>query len=679
MGGYGGGSARGFWVALGLGGYGGGSARGSWFALGLGGYGGGSARGSWFALGLGDYANGRGLPFYFLVLLSPLVGEGNFEYTERDWFARILFRNPKPRRRFIAVFASFHSIDHPSLFVRRRLWAALPLVGSLVWLFSSSLVTTQLLAAPPHEDIPQVKMINDSMAAQWADNSIKPSPIEEDSIWARRVFLDLVGRIPNLSELSEFLKDKEQGRRVRLVDRLLGDDYTEEFANHWAMIWSNILIGRSGGNANNSLINREGMAKYLRDSFARNKPYNQMVLELVTASGATKPGEPDFNGATNFLIEKVNADGRIDAEDGVQATAAASKIFLGLQVQCTQCHNHPFNQWKQQKFWEFNAFFRQARSLRRFTPGTRDVSYASLVDEDFPGESNRADDAEIFYQERNGLTKVAYPVFIDGTEIGHSGFVTQVNRREELGKLMMASEFLDKMIVTRMWSQFLGYGFTRPIDDLGPHNAPSNAELLEQLGQEVRKSSYDLRQLMRWIVLSMPYQLSSRIIDANRADDPTVGETPRFSHFYTRQMTAEQLYQSLVTIGGQARGSLEQQQVERDKWLRQFVVAFGTDEGDEATTFNGTIPQALMMFNGELVKRTTQLDAGSFLKTLAEANSKPADKVQILFAAGVARKARPEEINVASAVLKARNNKMDEMLQDMWWAVLNSNEFIIVH
>ncbi len=548
-----------------------------------------------------------------------------------------------------------------------------------LWLACAGICSSLNAAPPNHEDIPQVKLINDSMAAQWADNALKPSPIEDDSVWARRVFLDLVGRIPSLAELNEFMKDKDTGKRARLVDRLLGDAYTEEYANHWAMIWSNILIGRSGGTGNNALINREGMAKYLRDSFARNKPYNQMVLELVTATGATKPGEEDFNGAVNFLIEKVNADGRIDAEDGVQATAAVSKTFLGLQVQCTQCHNHPFNQWKQQKFWEFNAFFRQARSLRRFTKGTRDVSYASLVDEDFPGESGRADDAEIFYQERNGLTKVAYPVFIDGTEIGHGGYVSQVNRRQELGKLLMASEYMDKMIVNRMWAQFLGYGFTRPIDDLGPHNAPSNLELLEQLGKEVRKSSYDLRQLMKWIVLSQPYQLSSRITDANRDDDPSVGETPRFSHFYTRQMTAEQLYQSLVTIGGQARGSLEQQQVERDKWLRQFVVAFGTDEGDEATTFNGTIPQALMMFNGELVKRTTQLDAGSFLKNLTDGPGKPADKVQLLFAAGLARKARPEEITVAAALLKARNNNMGEMLQDMWWAVLNSNEFIIVH
>ncbi len=540
-------------------------------------------------------------------------------------------------------------------------------------LFTCFAFSAAATAASPVE-IPQVKMIDEAMNAQWADAELKPSPIEVDGLWARRVYLDLIGRIPSYQEMNEFIKSKEANKRQLLVDRLLNDErYTEEFANQWAMIWSNILIGRSGGNANNSMINREGMAKYLRDSFARNKPYNQMVLELVTATGATKPGEEGFNGATNFLIDKVNM------EDGVQATAATSKIFLGLQVQCTQCHNHPFNQWKQQKFWEFNAFFRQARALRRFAPGTRDVAYADLVDQDFGGAGGRPDDAEIFYQERNGMSKVAYPVFIDGTEIGHSGFVSQVNRRQELGKMLLASPYLDKMIVNRMWAQFLGYGFTRPMDDLGPHNAASNPELLEKLGEEFRKSSYDIRQLMRWIVLSQPYQLSSRISKDNDKDDPTVGETPRFSHFYTRQMSAEQLYQSLITVGGQARGSLEQQQAERDRWLRQFVVAFGTDEGDEATTFNGTIPQALMMFNGDLIKRTTQLDAGGFLKALADAPSKPADKVQVLFLSGLGRQARPEEINIAAQLLTARKGNMGEMLQDMWWAVLNSNEFIIVH
>ncbi len=226
-----------------------------------------------------------------------------------------------------------------------------------------------------------------------------------------------------------------------MIDKLLYDDkYTEEYAGHWATIWTNLLIGRSGGNDRRDLTSRDGMQKYLRDSFAMNKPYNTMVYELVTAEGTTKPGTDGFNGAVNFLIDKVNE------EKGVLAASSTSRIFLGQQVQCTQCHNHPFNQWKQQKFWEFNSFFRQTRALRRFVDGTRDISYAELVNEDFAGEANAPEDALVFYELRNGLTKVAYPVFTDGTAIEVSGFVEDVNRRNELGRLMLESEYLDKMV-----------------------------------------------------------------------------------------------------------------------------------------------------------------------------------------------------------------------------------------
>ncbi len=541
---------------------------------------------------------------------------------------------------------------------------------SLIGFFHLAAVSAATL---PEPEIAQVKLINRAIEQQWKEYSLNPSPVEDDSKWCRRVFLDLIGRIPTYDELIDFLRDKADDKREKLVSRLLEDSrYTEEFANHWATIWSNVLIGRSGGTDRNSFISREGMAKYLRDCFARNKPYNQMVFELVTASGATKPGTEGFNGAANFLIDKVNT------EDGVQATSATSRIFLGLQVQCTQCHNHPFNQWKQQKFWEFNAFFRQSRALRRFVPGTRDVDFAELIDQDFAGEGGQPTEAEIYYQERNGLTKVAYPVFVDGTSIQRSGYVTEVNRRGELGKLVVSSEYLDKMIVNRMWSHFLGYAFTKPMDDLGPHTAVSHPQLLTDLGKEFRNSSYDLRELMKWIALSKPYQLSSRIVPGNQADDPTVGEPPQFSHFYLRQMSAEQLYQSLVNVGGQARGSLEQQQAERDRWLSQFVVAFGTDEGDEATTFNGSIPQALMLFNGDLSKRATAIDSGSWLGSLANSNAKLADKVGVIFAAGLARKPRVEELKIATQLVAARKGKADEALQDLWWAVINSNEFIMV-
>lgn len=536
--------------------------------------------------------------------------------------------------------------------------------------FSAGLLHAAEDAVPP-----QVLEINESIEQQWKDFEVRPAPDADASTWCRRVYLDLIGRIPTLSELTEFTQDRGSGNRQRLVTKLLYDDlYAEEYAEHWSTVWCNLLIGRSGGEDNRALTNRDGMLKYLRDSFARNKPYDKFVYELVTATGSTKPGTNGFNGATNYLINKVNE------EKGVLATSSTSRIFLGLQVQCTQCHNHPFNQWKQQKFWDFNSFFRQTRGLRRFVEGTNDIDHAELVDEDFAGEAGDANDAMIFYDLRNGLTKVAYPVFVDDTAIKTSGFVSEVNRREELGKLMMSSEFLDKMLVNRMWSHFLGYGFTKPVDDLGPHNAATHPDLLNFLGAEIRKNSFDMKQLMLWITLSKPYQLSAKHSSTNEVDDPSVGETPKFSHFYLRQMSAEQLYQSLVAASGAtSKGSYEQQERQRREWLQQFVVAFGTDEGDEATTFNGSIPQALMLFNGDLTKQAISDADGGFLKQLSTQGKMPRDRVTTLFLSGLSRRPTKDELTIASKLLVARGGKEVPMLQDMWWAIINSNEFIMQH
>lgn len=538
------------------------------------------------------------------------------------------------------------------------------------------LATPASLASDPAPNLPkQVATIDQQIERVWTDFEIRPAKQVDDATWCRRVYLDVIGRIPRTSELKAFVDDRDRDKRAKLIDRLLYDDrYTEEYAGHWATVWTNILIGRSGGNDRRSLTSRDGMQKYLRDSFASDKPYDTMVYELITATGATKPGATGFNGAVNFLADKVND------EKGVLATSSTSRIFLGQQVQCTQCHNHPFNQWKQQKFWEFNSFFRQTRALRRFVAGTRDIDHAELVNQDFAGEANDPSDALVFYELRNGLTRVAYPVFTDGTEIEVSGHVSDVNRRDELGRLMMESEYLDKMIVNRTWSMFLGHGFTKPIDDLGPHQAVSHNELLEYLGKEFRANSYDLKKLITWITLSQPYHLSAVLGRSNEIDDPSIGEMPKFSRFYLRQMSAEQLYQSMVTATDAASaGSYEQQEQQRRRWLQQFVVAFGTDEGDEATTFNGSIPQALMLFNGELTKNATSAKAGGFIDRISGFGRGPRQRVSELFLIGLARRPTKNELKIASKLLAGKNGNEKEMLQDIWWAILNSNEFIMQH
>ncbi len=546
---------------------------------------------------------------------------------------------------------------------------ALLSLGALSW-YSPAVRS----AEPDYGD--QVNKINELVRQVWTDYDLKPSPQAPDNEWCRRVFLDILGRVPTVEELQAFVSDKAPDKRGQLVNRLLNDErYTEEYARNWTTIWTNILIGRSGGTENRSLTNREGMQKYLRDTFARNKPYDRMVYELVSAKGSTKPGTENFNGAANFLAMKVNE------EKATLATAATAKIFLGLQVQCTQCHNHPFNEWKQQKFWDFNAFFRQTRALRKFVPGTRDVDFAELVDEDFAGEANNPDKAVIFYELRNATMQSAYPAFIDGTKIGESGYVSQINRRDELAKLMLTSEYLDQAIVNRYWGHFLGYGFTKPVDDLGPHNPPSHPELLAYLAEQFRENSYNLKELIRWVTLSEPYSLSSRTIEANVADDPLLGEQPKFSRFYLRQMRAEELYESLVTAtqAHKTRGSYEEQERAKANWLGQFTTAFGNDEGEEITTFNGTIPQALMMFNGDLVKEATSLDQGGFLWEVSASNLVAAKKINYLYQAGLARNASKDEILIANKLLLARGGKVEEALQDVWWAILNSNEFILNH
>jgi hypothetical protein len=552
------------------------------------------------------------------------------------------------------------------------------LVAVLAGLFA---VWTTLAAGDDSFGIPQVKFINEQVQAGWADAGLEPAAAATDGEWCRRVHLDLIGRIPTTAELLAFSKDSSPAKRADLVARLLGDEYVDEYARNWTDVWTTVLIGRD---VENEMVSRPGMRQWLRRSFSKNIPYDRFMEELVTATGSNtnKQGGEGFNGATNFLTGKME-------EGGVQATAKTAQIFLGMQVQCTQCHNHPFNKGKQNQFWEFSAFFRQTRALRKFEQ-TMDVKSIELVDEDFPGEGGDPEEAELYYELRNGLKKVAYPVFIDGTEISKSGYLPGkmedgkpygVHRRRELAQLIKASPLFPQAIVNRVWAHFLGYGFTKPVDDLGEHNPPSHPELLDGLALQFREQSFDLKSLIKWIVLSRPYALSSRISKGNTRDDPAVGEKPKFSRFYLRQMRAEDLYESLLTAteADQSRATGEKAAKKKDEWLGQFVIAFGTDEGDDATTFNGSITQVLMLFNGDLVKVATSTGKGGFLDRVASSGGKNAAKIDALYLAALARKPSAKEVAKANELMAARSGDAVGALQDIWWAVLNSNEFIINH
>jgi len=505
---------------------------------------------------------------------------------------------------------------------------------------------------------PVVALINQQIRQAWQDNQIVPSPVADDEEWFRRVSLDLHGHIPFWKEIDRFRKDKNPNKRAALVDKMLDDP---AFVRNWTTLWTNLTIGRQTPRQ----VSRAGIQKFFRESFAQNRPWNEIVYDLVSAEGRS-----DENGAVNFLLAQMAT-----RDEMVLATAKTTRLFMGVQLQCAQCHNHPFDPWKQAQFWELNSFLRQTRPIEHRTlnraTGQRMTDYTELVRTDFSGP--------VYYEKRSGEMQVAYPIFFDRKIDPGSG----VDRRKELARLMTSGDrpYIAQAMVNRTWGHFFGFGFSNPVDDIGARHPPSHPELLERLSQEFAKNHFDVKGMIRWICNTEAYQLTSRTTNKNAKDDPAMGHTPLFSRVYPKPLEAEQLYDSLLIatdVEHTVHADWAARQKQRDEWLQQFIIAFGTDENDEASTFNGTIPQALLMMNGQLIEKATSGESGSFLHKVLDSESTDIQKIQRLYLASLSRHPHGKELGAAEHLIELYPDKLPGY-QDLFWALLNSNEFIINH
>lgn len=562
------------------------------------------------------------------------------------------------------------------------------------------LMTSSSIQADSDSEV--IAKINELIGRGWEDNEVKPSPRASDAEFARRSALDIAGRIPEYAELVEFLEDEARDKRQLWIDRLLDDPgYIRSFTT----IWGDKLVGRQ----NNAGGGRAALNRYLRNTFRVNLPYDEFVKELVTAEGNSQD-----NGAVVFLASHLN-------EMAVPATAITARLFLGRQVQCTQCHNHPFNDWQQSQFWGMNAFFRGTRRSGRGNDGG-----INLID-------NPAS-LEVDFEKRNGTNVFVSRMFFDGDTGGGSskgqdivalikGGVRvapadadrrQVKPRTELANFILDKEksYLSEAQVNRMWGHFFGYGFTKPIDDMGPHNPASHPELLPYLAQQFKEAGYDNKRLIRWITSSDAYHLTSVGTSENDYDKPSAGEMPLFSKMYPKQFRAEQLYDSLLiaTAAEQSGRNQTQAEQQRQTWLRQFVQTFGTDENDENSSFNGTIPQALLLMNGGLTNSALNGGRGSVLQRVVASTSgalvddgprpKPGTraarlaairaaragnknipkKIESLFLVALSRRPTDSELDAFNEAYQAAGYSDPVVgLQDVFWALINSNEFIINH
>jgi hypothetical protein len=502
----------------------------------------------------------------------------------------------------------------------------------------------------------KLDFIDERLREAWEQASIKPSPLATDEEFLRRVYLDLIGRIPNTDEAMAFLQTKESGKRQKLVIRLLEHP---DFAKNFANLWTVLLIGRKTRDRD---VDRGGLSAWLRKQFNGDRPWNEVTYDLITAKGSNKE-----NGAVNFPLAHLEFG-------AVPLTSITTRVFLGQQIQCTQCHDHPSNDWKQADFWSINAFF---KGVKKHEVKTVDASGAEVADH-FELDDEPTD-AFASFDKRNGLVGIAFPRFLDGRKISQG---RDVERRVELGKFIADPKNADmaKAFVNRMWGHFLGRGFVHPIDDFGAHNPASHPELLDELAREFMNSGFDVKALIRWITSSQAYNLTSTMTKGNEKDETL------FSHMALKPMTLEQLFDSLLTAtSAHKTAGGDSDDRKRDDWLKKFVVVFSTnDEGEEGSNFQGTIPQALMMMNGDLMEQAVGGKRGSFLANLLEQAQMQRRTPPVLFMVNhlyLAALSRPPTARERTMADRFLSNNPDtiNVLEDVFWALLNSNEFILNH
>ena len=512
--------------------------------------------------------------------------------------------------------------------------------------------TGTALASTNNNDVPVGEFIDARLAERWREEGVTPSRRAEPTAWLRRASLDLKGRIPTRSEIEQFLASPAESRRENFVADALASG---EYADHFATVWSNLLVGRSSKRA----AHRERLQGYLAQTFAENRPWGETAGELVAATGTEE------NPPTNFLLAHLN-------NEAVPATAITSRVLLGRQLQCTQCHRHPFNDWTQDQFWELNAFFQQC-DVEEQTADDGSV-VQSLVDRPTGGPT--------FFETRRGLMQVAYPIYA-GERVDES---PSVRRREELARLIVTGEKteLAEAMVNRLWAHFMGAGFSREIDDLGPHAAITHPDVLDRLSREFVASGYDLKQLVAWITASAPYQLASEWTEENSYDRPEIGETPLFSRVYEKPLSPEQLYDSLVTATAGPRASIAQLPA-RDEWVAAFYAARENEENSEMSTFEASPSVALELMNGELVSKLVNSPEADALSSVLTMKASEDERLRALSLLVIGRDASQSDDKSLRKVLRQtiaeyskslpRSAATEEGFRDLFWAYVNSSEF----
>ncbi|QDU24324.1 DUF1549 and DUF1553 domain-containing protein [Urbifossiella limnaea] len=502
-----------------------------------------------------------------------------------------------------------------------------------------------VLPSGPKDAAALARIIDAEVDKALAAAKVATSPAATDEEFVRRVYLDVTGVIPTGEQARAFLDSKAEDRREKLIDDLLA---SPNFGKRLADVWFPKLFPRD---SNNRFVLRDPLVKWLTDKFNANTPWNVFVFELVTATGTVEE-----NPAVTYYLANRSVD---------KLTDGITQHFLGIQLQCAQCHNHPFTDWKQTEYWGMAEFFARVRP-------------------DNPKNANKGgDNTKVGVQETAARTKVkdffpesakqVAPKFLGGAEVK---IAATEPARPILARWMTAPDnpFFAKAMVNRTWAALFGSGFVNPIDDMHDDNPASHPALLDAMARDFGRNGFDVKFLYKSILLSKAYGRTSKPAAGNDKDEAL------FSHQAVKVMSPEQLFDSLAQATGlsqqvaarQAKNPMAKGQPSgpRDQFVNFFLA--GAD-AFTPTEYEAGIPQALRLMNSR------QLAGNPQAVRLYQTNAKdePRAVLEKMFLATLARRPTPAEVTRLTNYVQGAGTQA-EGYGDVLWAILNSSEFTMI-
>ena len=541
--------------------------------------------------------------------------------------------------------------------------------GAIVVWFSSRIVLSRILSPYEHnipEEIyaasPTRNFIDELVNKKLRRLKLAPSPRCGDKIFLRRVFLDTIGTLPTAEETIAFLDDPDPGKRDRLIESLLE---RKEYVDYWTYRWSDVFL------VNGKRMRPQAVKAYyqwIRDHVEQNTAWDQMVREVLTASGSNLE-----NGSTNFYTLHQSPE---------EMSESVSQAFLGLSINCAKCHNHPLEKWTNDQYYAMANLFARVRAKgwggTHRGDGQRTLFLAST------GE---------LVQPRTG--KPQPPTPLDGEPLA---FDDPRDRRAHLAVWLTAADnpYFTRSIVNRVWQAYLGVGLVEQVDDLRISNPSSNDELFDALTTFLIEQHYDLKALMRLILQSETYQRSSQPVEAN------VEDRRFYARYYPQRLMAEVLldaisqvtevpdtFDTIVYDGADKEKTEEYKKGTRAIQLRdsavqsKFLNMFGRNEREivcECQRSNEpSMVQVLHINNGETINQKLH-DATSRVSQLLDSKASDEQIVNDAYLRAFARRPTDDELQKLRQVLaEATDENRREVIEDLYWSLLSSREFLFQH